>query len=68
MKTIVITGGTSGFGEVTTRAFARSAENRLILGSRGRVPEGITSHAADVDVLPVSSAPTWTPGPSTGTS
>lgn len=53
MKTIVITGGTSGFGEVTTRAFARSAENRLILGSRGRVPEGITALAADVDVLPL---------------
>jgi NAD(P)-dependent dehydrogenase (short-subunit alcohol dehydrogenase family) len=53
MKTIVMTGGTSGFGEVAARAFARAAENRLILGSRGRVPEGVTSLPADVDVLPV---------------
>jgi NAD(P)-dependent dehydrogenase (short-subunit alcohol dehydrogenase family) len=53
MRTIVMTGGTSGFGELAARAFARSAENRLILGSRGRVPEGITSLPADVDVLPL---------------
>jgi NAD(P)-dependent dehydrogenase (short-subunit alcohol dehydrogenase family) len=53
MKTIVMTGGTSGLGEVAARAFARSAENRLILGSRGRVPDGITSLPADVEALPL---------------
>lgn len=38
MRTVVMTGGTSGLGAVTAAELAREADTRLILGSRGCVP------------------------------
>ncbi|MGP4029289.1 SDR family NAD(P)-dependent oxidoreductase [Actinomadura sp. 3N407] len=40
MSTIVMTGGTSGFGAITAQRLARSGDTRLILGARRPAPAG----------------------------
>lgn len=40
MKTIVMTGGTSGFGELTARQLLATEGTRLVLGARGSAPAG----------------------------
>lgn len=40
MRTIVMTGGTSGFGELTARQLLAAEGTRLLLGARGAAPDG----------------------------
>jgi NAD(P)-dependent dehydrogenase (short-subunit alcohol dehydrogenase family) len=40
MNTIVMTGGTSGLGEVAARRFIETPNTRLLLGARRRGPLG----------------------------
>ncbi|APU15591.1 MULTISPECIES: SDR family NAD(P)-dependent oxidoreductase [Actinoalloteichus] len=40
MRTIVMTGGTSGFGELTARQILATPDTRLLLGTRGHAPTG----------------------------
>jgi len=51
MGTIVMTGGTSGFGQVAARELTRSGRDRLVLGSRSGA-----ATTADVEVLPLDLA------------
>ncbi len=51
MTTIVMTGATSGIGEIAARRMAAEAGNRLILGARGRAPKGLTTCPLDLATL-----------------
>lgn len=51
MKTVVMTGGTSGFGAYATRQIAAHSGTKLILGARGPCPEGIESIPLDLTSL-----------------
>jgi NAD(P)-dependent dehydrogenase (short-subunit alcohol dehydrogenase family) len=46
MRTIVMTGGTSGLGHATVRRLLQEPETRLLLGTRGR-------GGADAETLPL---------------
>lgn len=48
MTTIVMTGGTSGFGQVTARRFLDAPSIRLLLGARGPAPTGAESIPLDL--------------------
>ena len=62
MRTIVMTGGTSGIGEVAARQILATPDTRLLLGTRGRGPAGAESQAeiAGNDSVLASS---WWPAP-----
>lgn len=51
MRTIVMTGGTSGFGELTARAFLARDDTRLLLGARGGAPAGTEAIPLDLASL-----------------
>jgi NAD(P)-dependent dehydrogenase (short-subunit alcohol dehydrogenase family) len=48
MRTIVMTGGTSGFGAVTSDLISATPDTRLLLGARGTAPDGIESLPLDL--------------------
>lgn len=48
MRTVVMTGGTSGFGAVTSERIAGAPDTRLLLGARGTAPAGIESLPLDL--------------------
>jgi NAD(P)-dependent dehydrogenase (short-subunit alcohol dehydrogenase family) len=48
MRTIVMTGGTSGFGAITADRIAAAPDTRLVLGARGAAPAGIESLPLDL--------------------
>jgi NAD(P)-dependent dehydrogenase (short-subunit alcohol dehydrogenase family) len=48
MRTIVITGGTSGFGAVASHRIAATPDTRLLLGARATAPDGIESLPLDL--------------------
>jgi NAD(P)-dependent dehydrogenase (short-subunit alcohol dehydrogenase family) len=48
MRTIVMTGGTSGFGVITSDRIAAAPDTRLVLGARGAAPAGIESLPLDL--------------------
>jgi NAD(P)-dependent dehydrogenase (short-subunit alcohol dehydrogenase family) len=52
MNTIVMTGGTSGFGQIAARTMVASPDNRLLLGARGRRRGG----SGGVEALPLDLA------------
>lgn len=51
MRTIVMTGGTSGFGELTARQFLATEGTRLLLGARGAAPAGAEALPLDLTSL-----------------
>jgi NAD(P)-dependent dehydrogenase (short-subunit alcohol dehydrogenase family) len=51
MRTIVMTGGTSGFGQVTARQLLDAPNTRLLLGARGPAPGGAESIPLDLSRL-----------------
>jgi NAD(P)-dependent dehydrogenase (short-subunit alcohol dehydrogenase family) len=51
MRTIVMTGGTSGFGVVTADRIAAAPDTRLVLGTRGIAPDRIESLPLDLVAL-----------------
>ena len=51
MKTIVMTGGTSGFGAITAARIAAAPGTRLILGARGAAPPGLEALPLDLSRL-----------------
>lgn len=51
MRTIVMTGGTSGFGELTARELLATVDTRLLLGARGSAPAGAESIPLDLTSL-----------------
>lgn len=51
MRTIVMTGGTSGFGELTARQFLAVDGTRLLLGARGSAPDGAEAIPLDLTSL-----------------
>jgi hypothetical protein len=48
MNIIVMTGGTSGLGEVAAKRFIQIPNTRLLLGARGRGPPGAETHSLDL--------------------
>src|SRR5262245_2039567 len=48
MTTIVMTGGTSGLGEVTVKRLMSSPATRLLLGAREAAPQGVERLALDM--------------------
>jgi NAD(P)-dependent dehydrogenase (short-subunit alcohol dehydrogenase family) len=48
MRTIVMTGGTSGFGAITSERMADAPDTRLLLGARGAVPDRLESLPLDL--------------------
>ena len=48
MRTIVMTGGTSGFGAITSDRIAAAPDTRLVLGARGAAPPGSESLPLDL--------------------
>jgi NAD(P)-dependent dehydrogenase (short-subunit alcohol dehydrogenase family) len=51
MTTIVMTGATSGIGEIAARTLAKTPANRLILGARGDAPRGTNTYQLDLASL-----------------
>ncbi len=51
MRTIVMTGGTSGFGAITSGRIADAPDTRLLLGARGAAPDRIESLPLDLATL-----------------
>lgn len=51
MRTIVMTGGTSGIGEVAARQVLATPDTRLLLGTRGQAPDGAESLPLDLTRL-----------------
>ncbi len=51
MRTIVMTGGTSGFGELASRQFLAAENTRLLLGARGAAPDGAETIPLDLTSL-----------------
>jgi NAD(P)-dependent dehydrogenase (short-subunit alcohol dehydrogenase family) len=51
MRTIVMTGGTSGLGAITSERIADAPDTRLLLGARGAAPDGIESLPLDLTTL-----------------
>ena len=51
MRTIVMTGGTSGFGELAARQFLAAENTRLLLGARGSAPTGAEALGLDLASL-----------------
>jgi NAD(P)-dependent dehydrogenase (short-subunit alcohol dehydrogenase family) len=51
MRTIVMTGATSGFGVVTADRIGAAPETRLLLGARGTAPDGVESLPLDLVTL-----------------
>jgi NAD(P)-dependent dehydrogenase (short-subunit alcohol dehydrogenase family) len=51
MRTIVMTGGTSGFGAVTSDRIAAAPDTRLLLGARGTAPDSVESLPLDLVTL-----------------
>jgi NAD(P)-dependent dehydrogenase (short-subunit alcohol dehydrogenase family) len=51
MTTIVMTGGTSGIGEVAARRLATRPGTRVVIGARGRTPRGLTTLTLDLASL-----------------
>lgn len=51
MTTIVMTGGTSGFGELTARQLVATPNTRLLLGARGSAPAGAEPIPLDLTSL-----------------
>ncbi|GIJ09193.1 SDR family NAD(P)-dependent oxidoreductase [Micromonospora andamanensis] len=51
MTTIVMTGGTSGIGEVAARRLATRPGTRVFVGARGRPPRGLTTLPLDLASL-----------------
>lgn len=48
MRTIVMTGGTSGFGELTAGRFLATDDTRLLIGARGRSRNGAETVPLDL--------------------
>lgn len=51
MKTIVMTGGTSGLGEVAAKLIAAAPDTRLLLGARSSAPKGAEAIPLDLATL-----------------
>lgn len=51
MRTIVMTGGTSGFGELAARQVLAAEDVRLLIGARGPAPTGAESIPVDLTSL-----------------
>lgn len=51
MRTIVMTGGTSGFGELAARQLLAAEDTRLLLGARGSAPAGAEALGLDLSSL-----------------
>ena len=51
MNTIVMTGGTSGFGPIAAARIAAAPGSRLILGARGAAPPGLETLPLDLSSL-----------------
>jgi NAD(P)-dependent dehydrogenase (short-subunit alcohol dehydrogenase family) len=51
MRTIVMTGGTSGFGAVAAYRIAAAPDTRLLIGARGTPPDGIEALPLDLATL-----------------
>ena len=51
MRTIVMTGGTSGFGELAARQLLAVEGTRLLLGARGSAPTGAEALGLDLASL-----------------
>ncbi len=51
MRTIVMTGGTSGFGRITLKMLAKQPDTKIILGCRDRAPDFAESIPLDLSKL-----------------